>query len=82
MKYFVFSMVGWAVVLLVIFVFKPWDKKKPICDTCQHLIYKDKNKAWKYECKKPGYCSTTNFDKCPEICKHYLPKEDDESEAS
>lgn len=52
MKYLIFNMVGWVVVLLVIFVFKPWDKKKkPICDTCQHLIYKDRNKAWKYECK-------------------------------
>lgn len=57
--------VGW--------VFGYKSKKHPMCDTCDHLERKGGG-AWAYYCCAKGY--TSSFDKPPEYCKMYKPKEE------
>ena len=42
----------------------------PLCDTCKHLIYKDSNATWTYDC----YCRSGRFNTPPEICNNYERK--------
>lgn len=49
-------------------------KKSIPCDSCAFLI--KKGGFWKYTCKRADYFFTDSFDKPPEYCKYYKPKEE------
>lgn len=44
--------------------------KNTKCTTCKHLKWKGGGHAWKYCCDAQG-----SFDKEPEYCRDYAPKE-------
>lgn len=48
-------------------------KQKP-CDTCKHLVTKGKN-MWKYSCDPPEQFGPNCFNKAPEYCRWYEPRE-------
>ena len=49
-------------------------KKKAPCDTCDHLT--KKGGGWKYYCNGWGW--DDGFDRPPEYCKSYKPREESE----
>lgn len=74
MYYFIFSAVGLVLVLLVVFVLKPWERKDPICTSCGNLthsmrIYNSEH----YRCRfKLGAYSERS---CPSYCCDYVPRD-------
>ena len=52
-------------------------REPPICDSCKYLIRKGDG-YYEYSCSDGGhYCfSSHDFNKPPEYCKHYKPREE------
>ena len=53
-------------------------KKAPPCETCEHLMEKGGGGLYKYYCDKPINTYSHEFDKPPEYCGNYEPREDGE----
>lgn len=70
MKYMLFSLIGWVVVLIVVYCMT--HKRERICDSCKNLERKGGG-IWKYECWRCGV-----FDRTPEYCKYYERRGDKE----
>lgn len=51
-------------------------QKKPACETCKHLRQKGGGGLYKYYCDKPINTYRHEFDKPPEYCGNYEPRED------
>ena len=72
---FVFlQLVGILVGIIVLIWY--WRSRPGLCDSCRYLLRKGGGAAWKYECQQPhNYCKS-QFDRCPQYCANYLPREE------
>ena len=76
------SIIPFAIGAAAIFVFGAgWvcgykSKKSTPCDSCEHLEKKGGG-FWSYYCSAKGY--TESFDKPPEYCKNFKPKQEAEN---